>query len=271
MSLRVAVGEGIWGGVDAPRLVSASQSGEVVGAPEEIRGAVDDEGDRPPIEKQAPAVPAGLCGTSEFGPPAPLAEEIAEQPEFAAKFAGAQRVEVIEDEKQLRWAFAEERCRLPLHHVRDGLAERGDGGRRRDPVLPLQSRRLVVKRVDDRGEQETRAVVVELDEFEAALGRTMEIPGAEKADLPAPRPGDRRRLLQRRRPPGLAAGDRVEDADKAGDFRQHGAGDDLMARRDREFPLRLGHSGCPQRRKEPLTTCGLEGQSLNLSSVAARE
>jgi hypothetical protein len=44
----------------------------------------------------------------------------------------------------------------------------------------------VVKGIDDRGKEETRAVVVELDELPAALRRKMKIPSAEKANLGTP-------------------------------------------------------------------------------------
>src|SRR3984893_9141597 len=64
--------------------------------------------------------------------------------------------------------------------------------------------------VDDRGEQETRPVVVELDEPAAALGRKMKIPGAEEADLRPSQLRNHRRLTQGRRLPGHAAGDAIE-------------------------------------------------------------
>jgi len=47
-------------------------------------------------------------------------------------------------------------------------------------------------------------------------------------------PADRRGFPQRRRPPGFAAGDPVEQADDARDLRQDGAGNDLARMRDRK-------------------------------------
>jgi hypothetical protein len=97
-----------------------------------------------------------------------------------------QRFGIIKDEKQVRWAFFEECPGLLFHQVPNVLVERGEPGRRCYPFLLPQSCCLVVQGIDDRGEEETRPVVVELDELPPALRRKMKIPSAEKANLWAP-------------------------------------------------------------------------------------
>ena len=119
----------------------------------------------------------------------------------------------------------------------------GQAGRSRDLPLLSQPHDLVVQRIDDRGEQETRPVVVELDEPAAALGRKMKIPGAEEADLWPSQLRNHRRLTQGRRLPGHAAGDAIEGANEIGNLGEDGGGDDLMLRHDREFARHVRHPG----------------------------
>ena len=150
------------------------------------------------------AVPAKLRGASELGPPAAPAQKLNEKLELAAKLALLQGVGIVEHEKQICGTFAEEGLGLPVDQVGDVLLKCGQAGRRRNlPLLP-QPRGLVVERIDDRGEQETRPVIVELDELAAALGRKMKIPGAEEADFRPSQLRNRRRLAQGRRLPGHA-------------------------------------------------------------------
>src|SRR5208337_2971979 len=156
-------------------------------------------------------LPARLGGRSDRGRPAALAEEVAKQPVLAAELAVAQRLRVVEDEDETRRAPAEERVRLALEEPGDRRAKGGNRGGRRDPRLPLQLRRIVEKRIDHRGEQEAGAVVVEFDKLESALGRKMEVPGAEEADFAPMLLDDCRRVDQRRRPPRLARRHLVED------------------------------------------------------------
>jgi hypothetical protein len=107
----------------------------------------------------------------------------------------------------------------------------------------FQPRGLVVERIDDRCEQKTRPVVVELDEPAAALGRKMKIPGTEEADFRPSQLRNRRRLAQGRRLPRHAAGDAIEGADEIGNLGENGGGNDLMLGHDREFTPYVRHAG----------------------------
>src|SRR5271166_2465726 len=176
------IGKGIWRDMDPARVIGRPQRREIFGLPEEIGRAVDDEAYRASLKQQLLALPAKLCRTSELGLPAALAQQIAEQLEFFPKFAALQRFGVVEDEKQTCRAFSEKCPALPLHHADNVLVECRHGGWRRYAFLPPQACCLVVHSIDDRGEYETRPVVVELDQFPAAPRRKMKIPGAEKTN-----------------------------------------------------------------------------------------
>ena len=69
---------------------------------------------------------------------------------------------------------------LPVDQLGDVLLKCGQAGRRRDLPLLSQPRDLVVQRIDNRGEQETRPIVVELDRRAAALGRMWKLQALKK-------------------------------------------------------------------------------------------
>src|SRR5258707_15309238 len=127
------------------------QGGEVVRLPKEIGRAFDDESPRLSLEQQLASIPANLCGTSGFGAPAALAQQITEQLELAAKFALLQRFGIIENEKQIARAFSKECPSLALHEVSDAVFEHGQLGRRCNSFLPPQSCCLAGQGIDDRG------------------------------------------------------------------------------------------------------------------------
>src|SRR5258708_23423547 len=111
--------------------------------------AVADESHRLSVEQQSTSIPASLCGTSGFGAPAALAQQIAEQLELSAKFALLQRFGIIENETHTSRAFAKECSRLALHEVPDALFEHGQMERRCDSLLPLPACWLAVHGTHD--------------------------------------------------------------------------------------------------------------------------
>ena len=201
---------------------------------------------RPPRVSRPPSQRVSGGEAIADGQPA-FAEEVAKQPVLAAELATAQRLRVIEDEDEARPTPARERVRLALEEFGDRRAKVGNRGGRRDPRLPLQLRRIVEKRIDHRGEQEAGAVVVEFDKLKSALGRKMEVPGAEKTDFAPMLLDDCRRVDQRRRPPPLARRHPVEDANEAGDVGEQARGEDLRFERDRKA---LRQSGVAEGREQ---------------------
>jgi hypothetical protein len=79
---------------------------------------------------------------------------------LAAELAVPQRLRVVDDEDEAVGAPAEERVRLALDESGDRGAEGGNRGGRRDPLPAFELRRVVEERIDERGEQEAGAVVV---------------------------------------------------------------------------------------------------------------
>src|SRR5262249_32390311 len=158
-------------------------------------------------------------------------------------FALLQRFGIIEDEKQIRGAFAKECPRLALDEISDALLEHGQTGRWCYSLLLPKACCLIVQGIDDRSEYETRPVVVELDKPATAARGEMKIPSTEEADLRSLKLRDRRRRAQGRRVPDPAGGNAVKGMNEIGYFRQYGGGDDLIVPHHREF---LRHPGSPQ-------------------------
>src|SRR5258708_36452539 len=196
--------------IDVACLIGHPQGGEVLRLPEEIGRAVDDESHRLSIEQQPTSIPANLCGTSGFGVPAALAQQIAEQLELSAKFALLQRFGIIENETYTPGAFAKKGSGLALHEVSDALFEQGQTDRRRYSFLLLQSCCLVVQGIDDRCKYETRPVVVELDKLPPIPRGKMKIPSTEEANLRPPHLHERRRPAHGSRLPRPARGNTVK-------------------------------------------------------------
>src|SRR5258708_26001648 len=227
--------------IDVACLIGHPQGGEILRLPEEIGRAVDDESHRLSFEQQPASIPARLFGTSGFGAPAALAQQIAEQFELSAKFAMLQRFGIVENETHTPRTFAKECSGLARHEVSDALFEHGQMDRRRYLLLPLESCCLVVQRIDDRGKYEARPVVVELDEVPPVPWGKMKIPSTEEANLRPPELHDRRRLAQGCRLPGPARRHTVKDANEIRYLVEHCAGDNLMSRHDTQFCRYLRH------------------------------
>src|SRR5258708_7551308 len=251
----------MWCIIHASRVIGSRKGEEVPIQQKKCGRAVDDESNRVYVEQQLASIPANLCGTSGFGAPAALAQQITEQLELDAKFALLQRCGIIENEKQIARAFSKECPSLVLHEVSDALFEHGQMGRRCNSFLPPQSCCLVVQGIDDRGKYETRPVVVELDKLPTTPRGKMKIPSTEKANLGPPELHDRRRLAQGRHLPGPAGGNTVKGTNEIGYFGEDSAGDDLMLRYHRKFCRYLWHPGSPQRGVEVLGRPRLEPQA----------
>src|SRR5579884_312822 len=247
------IGEGIRRDIDAARLIGRPQGRKVVRLPEEIGRAIDDESGSLSFEQQSASIPAGLCGTSQFGPPAALAQQLTKQSELFAKFALLQRLGIVENEKrQIAGVFSKECPRLLLYEISNAVFEHRQMGRRCYSLVLRQSRRLVVQGIDDRSKYETRPVIVELDQPPGVPGGQVKVPCAEKAKLSPSELCNGRGFAQRRDLPGLAGGNAIKGANEIGYFGEDSGGNDLMLRQHREFFRRLWHSGCKQRGEEVL-------------------
>src|SRR5258708_29829621 len=91
----------MWCIIHASRVIGSRKGEEVPIQQKKCGRAGKDESHRLSLEQQLASIPANLCGTSGFGAPAALAQQITEQLELAAKFALLQRFGIIENEKQI--------------------------------------------------------------------------------------------------------------------------------------------------------------------------